>query len=92
MVNNFLQSVIIPKDKFTEEQALKWIRKNKFKDYGTKIKNYKTTNFYRFRQYPPSWFVKGTFRTKQFTKSGINFIIGEMKREKRGKPFRKYAK
>ena len=77
MVNNFLQSVIIPKDKFTEEQALKWIRKNKFKDYGTKIKNYKTTNFYRFRQRPPSHFDKKTFRTKKL-KNGVEIILGNL--------------
>ena len=44
------QSVILPKNKFTEKQATAWILKNGYTDKGKRIKNYKTTNFYRFRQ------------------------------------------
>ena len=69
------QSVIIPKSKFTEKQANKWILKNKYSDKGKRIKNYKTTNFYRFRQMPPSHFAKGSMKTKML-KNGIGIVYG----------------
>tara|TARA_R110002020_G_scaffold474331_4_gene705359 strand:+ start:567 stop:803 length:237 start_codon:yes stop_codon:yes gene_type:complete len=75
MVNK-IQSVIIPKAKFTEKSANEWIKKNKFTDKGKRIKNYKTTNHYRFRQAPPSHFDKNSFRTKKLD-NGIKMIIGK---------------
>jgi len=38
-----VQSVIFPKNKFTEQQATNWIIKNNFTTKGKKIKNFKTT-------------------------------------------------
>ena len=58
------QSVILPKNKFTEKQATAWILKNGYTDKGKRIKNYKTTNFYRFRQLPPGHIKKGSYITK----------------------------
>lgn len=44
-----IQTVIIPKDKFTLEQAKLWIIKNGFRDtfYGKPVDI--TENYYRFR-------------------------------------------
>lgn len=72
-----VQSVILPKSKFTEKKATAWILKNKYTDKGKRIKNYKTTNFYRFRQRPPSHFDKKTFRTKKL-KNGVEIILGNL--------------
>ena len=72
-----VQSVILPKKKFTEKQATTWVVSNKYTDKGKRIKNYKTTNFYRFRQLPPSHFIKNTFRTK-ILKSGIGIVYGKV--------------
>lgn len=72
-----VQSVIIPKSKFTEKEANDWIKKNNYTDKGKRIKNYKTTNYYRFRQLPPSHFEKKSFRTKKLY-HGIELIIGKL--------------
>jgi hypothetical protein len=72
-----IQSVIIPKSKFTEKSATEWIKKKDFTDKGKRIKNYKTTNFYRFRQVPPSHFDKTSFRTRKL-KNGIELIMGKI--------------
>ena len=76
------QSVIIPKSKFTEKQANKWILKNKYTDKGKRIRNYKTTNFYRFRQLPPSHFTE--LKTKML-KNGIGIIYGNSAQKKKKK-------
>ena len=73
-----VQSVILPKDKFCETCATNWILKNKYSTKGKRIKNYKTTNFYRFRQRPPSHFIKKTFRTKRL-RNGIKIVMGKLK-------------
>tara|TARA_R110000824_G_scaffold61182_5_gene162984 strand:+ start:611 stop:850 length:240 start_codon:yes stop_codon:yes gene_type:complete len=71
------QSIIIPKSKFTEKQANAWIKKNNYTDKGKRIKNYKTTSFFRFRQKPPSHFKKGTIKTKML-KNGIGIVYGSI--------------
>ena len=48
-MNARVQSVIIPKSKFTKQQAKKWIIDNNFKLKKIDI----TPNFYRFRQRLP---------------------------------------
>jgi len=73
-----IQSVIIPKNKFTEKQANTWILNNKFSNKGKRIKNYKTTNFYRFRQHPPSHFKLNSMFSKVM-KNKIQFIVGKLK-------------
>lgn len=72
-----VQSVILPKKKFTEKQATTWVVSNKYTDKGKRIKNYKTTNFYRFRQRPPSHFKKGSIKTKKL-KNGVELIVGDL--------------
>ncbi len=72
-----VQSVIIPKSKFTEKEANEWIKHNNYTDKGKRIKNYKSTNYYRFRQLPPSHFEKNSFRTKKL-KNGIDLIMGKL--------------
>lgn len=68
-----IQSVILPKSKYSEKQANEWILKNGFRDYGKRIKNYKTTNFYRFRQLPPSYFKDYRIRNLH---NGVKLVIG----------------
>ena len=72
------QSVILPKNKFTEKQATAWILKNGYTDKGKRIKNYKTTNFYRFRQLPPGHIKKGSYITKKL-RGGMELILGAKK-------------
>jgi len=70
-----VQSIILPKSKFTEREAIKWIVEHNYSTKGKRIKNYKTTNFYRFRQRPPSHFKN--MRTIVKSK-GIQFIVGKL--------------
>ena len=48
-----LQSVLIPKSKFTLSEAKKWIKDNKYKEtyYGKDV--HVTKKYYRFRQSKP---------------------------------------
>jgi hypothetical protein len=64
-----IQSVLIPKSKFTLIKAKKWIRNNGYRltFHGKKVDI--TNNYYRFRQKSPS----GTMRT--ITSGDIKFII-----------------
>ena len=71
-----IQSIILPKSKFTEREANKWILDHNYTNKGKRIKNYKTTNFYRFRQKPPSHFK--SMRTIVKSK-GVQFIVGNLK-------------
>jgi len=73
-----IQSVIIPKNKFTEKQANAWILKNNYSDKGKRIKNYKTTEFYRFRKKPPSHFIKTSYKTINL-KNGMRLVMGKIK-------------
>jgi len=72
-----IQSVLLPKSNYTEKKAGKWITDRGFSIKGKRIKNYKTTNFYRFRQRPPSHFEPGSIYT--IVKKDIHFIIGNLK-------------
>ena len=73
-----IQSVILSKKNFTEKQATDWILKHKYTIKGKRIKNYKTTNFYRFRQRPPGRFKPESYITKK-RRGGIELIMGELK-------------
>lgn len=72
------QSVILPKNKFTEAKATAWILKNNYTDKGKRIKNYKTTNFYRFRQRPPGNFKTGSYKTTKLS-NGAELVMGVLK-------------
>lgn len=67
-----VQSVIIPRDKFSLAQAKAWIVENdyktSFRGKGVDIK----PNFWRFRQTPPSF---KDYRTKRIG-HGIMLILG----------------
>ena len=58
-----IQSVLIPKDKYTLVQSAKWIANNNFKVsfYGKQVDE--TENYYRYRQMAPSRFVKDKYIT-----------------------------
>lgn len=45
-----LQTVLVPKSRYTEEQAVKWIKLQGYKNNGID----ETREYYRFRQKPPN--------------------------------------
>jgi len=73
-----IQSVLIPKDKYTLVQASQWIANNHFKVsfYGKQVDE--TENYYRYRQMAPSRFVKDKYITIDF-KDGVKLIKGQLK-------------
>ena len=74
-----IQSVLIPKDKYTLVQAAQWIANNHFKVsfYGKQVDE--TENYYRYRQMAPSRFEKDKYITKDF-KDGVKLIMGVLKK------------
>ncbi len=75
-----VQSVVIPKKKFTLKQSEKWIKDNGYKlsFYGKPVDL--TVGFYRYRQAAPSRFNKDKYKTKVL-KNGILLILGELKKK-----------
>lgn len=73
-----LQTVLIPKDKYTLEEAETWIKQNNYKVsfYGKKVDI--TENFYRFRQASPRKFIKNSYRTKKL-ENGVQIVFGKTK-------------
>lgn len=69
-----VQSVLIPKNKFTLEKAKKYIKDNNYKLKKIDI----TNNYYRFRQEDPEKFDEKKYFTKEIN-DGIKLIIGEYK-------------
>lgn len=65
------QTVILSKDLFNKREAGNWIREHDFRI--SKIDE--TTNSWRFRQQPPGWFEKGSFRTIRL-RPGVTAVIG----------------
>jgi len=64
-----VQSVIIDKNKFSLNKAIKWIKKHNYNiDYGIDEK----LNYYRFRQYPPK---KGASYITKDLGNGVKLII-----------------
>jgi hypothetical protein len=64
-----IQSILIPKNLFTLEQAKNWMKKNNFPI----LKVHETNKYYRFRQQTPETFNK--YYTKKI-KNEIELIIG----------------
>lgn len=67
-----VQTLLFPREKFTPLRAKAWAQHHGFR-YG-KVDT--AGNFHRLRQHPPGSFVKGSFRTIPFGKSGIKAVIG----------------
>jgi hypothetical protein len=68
-----VQTLLFPKDAFTLESAAKWAHRHGYgTDYGLDI----TRDYIRVRQYPPSSFQKGSFRTISLGQSGVRAIVG----------------
>lgn len=63
-----IQSVVIPKDKFTLTEAKKYIKDHKYKLKKVDI----TTNYYRFRQVEP---IKGRQYYDYKTKNGVILVL-----------------
>lgn len=74
-----IQSVLIPKDKYTLAEARKWIADNHFKLSFYKKQVDITDKYYRYRQLAPSRFVKDKYITIDF-KDGVKLIKGELKK------------
>jgi hypothetical protein len=64
-----VQSVLIPRAKYTREQAEKWLSRNGYHNYKIDI----SETYYRFRQIDPGRFKD--MRTKSLP-GGIKLIIG----------------
>jgi hypothetical protein len=77
-----VQSIVIPKNKYTFTQAEKLVEKMGYnpKYKNKNVKEYsagQTKNYYRFRQLPPTQFIKDSFRTKKI--NDIFLIVGDLK-------------
>jgi hypothetical protein len=70
-----VQSILIPKDKYTLIQAKAWVKKQGYiVDYPGKPKGPDITeHFYRFRQLPPSKLYN--YRTVSLRKEGILLVV-----------------
>lgn len=64
-----VQSVLIPKDRYTLREARKWIKEHKFVDKGVD----ETDRYYRFRQFAPTKHY--AYRTIPFGQSGIKAVL-----------------
>ena len=71
-----IQTILIPKNKFSLKEAEKWIVKNKYKKsfYGKKVDI--TENYFRFRQESPLKFKN--YYAKRL-KNGIIIVSGRLK-------------
>ena len=70
-VGTQVQTVILSKNFFNQREAKSWIGRNDFRI--SKIDE--TANSWRFRQQPPDWFEKQTFRTIRL-RPGVQAVIG----------------
>jgi hypothetical protein len=77
-----LQSLIFSKESFSREQALEWVKTNKYR--SDKIDETETS--FRFRQRDPGDFEEGSFRTvpwpRDEAREGIKAIVGKRKRNR----------
>lgn len=64
-----IQSILLDKNIWKKDKAIKWIKMNKFKHKKIDV----TQNYYRFRQSNPNKFSK--FRIKNI-KNGIKLVLG----------------
>mgnify|MGYP003651955892 CR=1 FL=1 len=78
-----VQSIVIPKKNYTYSEAEKKVIKLGYSPTyrGKNVKEYnagQTTNYYRFRQQPPTRFKENSFRTKKI--NDIFLVVGELKK------------
>ena len=74
---SIIQSVLVPKSKFTKKQAIKYVKKHfKFR----KIDENQRKNFYSFRQFDPT---KGSKYSTKVLKNGVELVL-EYKPKKGG--------
>jgi len=67
-----VQSVILPKKKFTKLQAKKWIKDNGYKESFYKKKVDITKEYYRYRQKAPKY---KKYRNKKLS-NGVILVLG----------------
>jgi hypothetical protein len=66
---NIIQSVLVPKSKFTKNEAIKYVKKHfKFK----KLDENQRKNFYSFRQFNPT---KGSNYSTKILKNGVELVL-----------------
>jgi HK97 family phage prohead protease len=68
-----VQSIIVSKEKFTKEEAIKWITEH---NYSAEVDE--TDSSFRFRQRDPNEFDAQSFKTINFT-DGIDAVVGQLK-------------
>lgn len=78
-----VQSVVLPKNKYSLEEAKKEILKLGYNNIyrGKEVNEYiagQTINYWRFRQKPPSQFIKDSFRIKKINNGGF-LVLGKLK-------------
>ena len=69
-----LQSVLLPRDRYTKREATKWVRDHNYKIsfYGKAVDV--TKNFYRFRQAAPKTKAQGAWYKSKEIGGGIRLI------------------
>lgn len=73
-----IQSIIIPRNKYTEKEAVEFIKKHKFKVNFYRKKYEIKKNYFRFRQKAPHHFNQKSYRLKTLS-NGIKFVLGRTK-------------
>jgi len=76
-----IQSVLLDKSKFSRSEAIAWVKDHGFEP-NTTAPNFATTNYWRFRQAPPSKGLR--YRTKVI-RTGIELILAYGNTISRGK-------
>ena len=77
-----VQTVMFHRDYWTLREAKAWIRSHGYKltHRGLGGKDRASANYYRFRQFDTSRFVRGSFRTIRFgADTGIKAVVGRPK-------------
>jgi len=74
-----IQAIIFQRDKYTSQDARKWLKKHDF----TPIKRVHTTiNFHRYRIREPEDFQEKTFRLIPIGDGSIEFVVAKLKENK----------
>jgi hypothetical protein len=80
---SIIQSVLVPKSKFTKEEAIKYVKKHfKYK----KLDENQRRNFYSFRQFNPT---KGSNYSTKILKNGVELVLEYQRLDLRSKSSRK---
>lgn len=73
-----IQSVLLPRNDFSLENAKAWIKQNNFLTSYEGKSVHVTDKYFRFRQKDPSYFNEKTLRAKRLNRD-IILIVGRLK-------------